>query len=35
MSRINLESMSIDELWTLHEEVAGMLKKRIIDQKRP
>jgi|SRR4029077_11849363 DNA-binding protein H-NS len=33
MSRINLESMSIDELWTLHEEVAGMLKKRIIDQK--
>jgi hypothetical protein len=33
MSRINLESMSSDELWTLHEEVALMLKKRIIDQK--
>jgi hypothetical protein len=25
--------MSSDELWTLHEEVALMLKKRIIDQK--
>jgi DNA-binding protein H-NS len=33
MSRINLESMSIDELWTLHEGVAEMLEKRITDQK--
>jgi len=28
-----LESMSIDELWTLRKEVARMLKKRIADQK--
>jgi len=33
MSRTNLESMSIDELWTLRKEVARMLKKRIADQK--
>jgi hypothetical protein len=33
MSRTNLESMSIDELWTLRKEVLRMLKKRIADQK--
>jgi DNA-binding protein H-NS len=33
-SKLNLSSMSIDELWTLHEEVGALLSERITAEKR-
>jgi DNA-binding protein H-NS len=33
-SKFNLPSLSIDELWALHEEVGAMLSKRITAEKR-
>jgi DNA-binding protein H-NS len=29
-----LETMSLDELWSLHEELCAILSSRILDQKR-
>ena len=33
-SNLNLSSLSIDELWALHEEVVATLSKRITAEKR-
>ena len=33
-SKLNLSSLSIDELWALHEEVVATLSKRITAEKR-
>ena len=33
-SKLNLSSLSIDELWALHEEVVAALSKRIAAEKR-
>ena len=33
-SKLNLSSLSIDELWTLHEEVGILLSERIDAEKR-
>jgi DNA-binding protein H-NS len=33
-SKLNLSSLSIDELWTLHEEVGAVLSERITAEKR-
>jgi DNA-binding protein H-NS len=33
-SKFNLRSLSIDELWALHEEVGAMLSERITAEKR-
>jgi DNA-binding protein H-NS len=32
--KFNLPSLSIDELWALHEEIGAMLSKRITAEKR-
>ncbi len=34
LSKYNLSSLSIDELWALHEEVSAMLSERITAEKR-
>ncbi len=34
LGKFNLPSLSIDELWALHEEVGAMLSKRITAEKR-
>ena len=34
LSKFNLSSLSIDELWALHEEVGAMLSERITAEKR-
>ena len=34
MSRIDLKSMSIDELWALHEKVAARLAAALLAEKR-
>lgn len=34
MKKFDLESMSIDELWTLHESVSRVLSDRITSEKR-
>jgi DNA-binding protein H-NS len=33
MDRLKLEAMSLDELWTLHELVCGLLSTRIMAEK--
>ena len=33
-SRVELKSLSVDELWALHEEVSAMLSERILAEKR-
>jgi DNA-binding protein H-NS len=32
--KYNLDKMSLDELWSLHEELCAILTSRILDQKR-
>ena len=34
MNRTDFESMSIDELWTLHEEIASRLAAALLAEKR-
>jgi DNA-binding protein H-NS len=34
LSKFNLPSLSIDELWDLHEEVGALLSKKITEEKR-
>ena len=34
LSKFNLPSFSIDELWALHEEVGALLSKKITEEKR-
>ena len=34
LSRVELKSLSIDELWALHEEVGALLSERISAEKR-
>ena len=34
MKKNNLEAMSVDELWSLHEEISRMLSERITSEKR-
>src|SRR6267154_1390280 len=34
MKKINLEAMSVDELWSLHEKISGILSARIMSAKR-
>jgi DNA-binding protein H-NS len=34
LSKSNLSALSIDELWTLHEQVGAMLSERITAEKR-
>jgi DNA-binding protein H-NS len=34
LSRFKLPSLSIDELWALHEEVGALLSKKITEEKR-
>jgi hypothetical protein len=34
MKRFNLESMSIDDLWTLHESIVGVLGAKITAEKK-
>jgi DNA-binding protein H-NS len=34
LSKFNLSSLSIDELWALHEEVGAMLSEKITAEKR-
>jgi DNA-binding protein H-NS len=34
LGNLELNSLSIDELWTLHEEVGAMLSERILAEKR-
>jgi DNA-binding protein H-NS len=33
-SKLNLRSLSVDELWAIHEEVAAMLAEKITAEKR-
>lgn len=33
MKKLQLESMSVDELWELHEELSKLLSTRIIEEK--
>src|SRR5579864_6788211 len=33
MKGIDLKSMSVDELWTLHEELSSVLAKRLAEEK--
>jgi len=32
--KIDLNEMSVDELWSLHEEIGAILSARILDEKR-
>jgi DNA-binding protein H-NS len=34
MNQSNLETMSLDELWSLHERISNLLSERIIAEKR-
>ena len=34
MKKIDLETMSVDDLWLLHEEVSRILSARITSEKR-
>jgi DNA-binding protein H-NS len=34
MKKIELEAMSIDDLWSLHEKISGILSARITSEKR-
>jgi DNA-binding protein H-NS len=34
MKKINLEKMSLDELWLLHEEICDLLPRLILSEKR-
>ena len=34
MSKFDLEAMSLDELWTLHETLSSILAERIVVEKR-
>ena len=34
MKKIDLEAMSIDDLWSLHEKISGILSARITSEKR-
>lgn len=34
MKKIDLEAMSIDDLWTLHEKVSKILSVRMVSEKR-
>lgn len=34
MKKIDLEAMSIDDLWSLHERISGILSARITSEKR-
>jgi DNA-binding protein H-NS len=34
MKKNNLEAMSVDELWSLHEEITRILSERITSEKR-
>jgi DNA-binding protein H-NS len=34
MKKANLEAMSVDDLWSLHEEISGILSARITSEKR-
>jgi DNA-binding protein H-NS len=34
MSKLDLQSIPLDELWSLHEEITGVLSARITSQKR-
>jgi DNA-binding protein H-NS len=34
MKKVNLEVMSVDDLWSLHEEISGILSARITSEKR-
>jgi DNA-binding protein H-NS len=33
-NRYELSTLSVDELWSLHEEIGALLSDRILDQKR-
>jgi DNA-binding protein H-NS len=34
MSKLDFETMSLDELWSLHEQLGGVLAERIVVEKR-
>jgi DNA-binding protein H-NS len=34
IKKVNLEAMSVDDLWSLHEEISGILSARITSEKR-
>lgn len=34
MKKIDLEAMSVDDLWSLHEQISGILSARITSEKR-
>ncbi|WP_184421806.1 H-NS family nucleoid-associated regulatory protein [Rhodoblastus sphagnicola] len=34
MEKLDINSMSVDELWSLHEEISELLSARIHEQKR-
>ena len=34
MKKIDLETMSVDDLWSLHEQISGILSARITSEKR-
>ena len=34
MKKINLDSMSVDEMWQLHEEISRVLSIRLTSEKR-
>lgn len=34
MRKLQLESMSVDELWALHEEITQLLSARIVEEKQ-
>lgn len=34
MKRLNFESMSVDELWAIHEQIGELLVRKIDDQKK-
>jgi DNA-binding protein H-NS len=34
MKKIDLETMSVEDLWSLHEEISGILSARITSEKR-
>src|SRR5216684_4013621 len=34
MKKIDLEAMSVDDLWSLHERISGILSARITSEKR-
>ena len=34
MEKLDLEAMTLDDLWTLHEQISSVLSERIIAEKR-